>query len=54
LKTLKGHKREVNIVAIGINGEIISGSHDSTIKIWDGKDFRLIKTLDKDCGGHAD
>jgi WD40 repeat protein len=40
-------------VAIGINGEIISGSDDKSIKIWDGKDFRLLKTVDEKNGGHS-
>jgi WD40 repeat protein len=34
-------------------GEIISGSDDNSIKIWDGKDFKLLKTLDENNGGHS-
>jgi WD40 repeat protein len=54
LQNFRGTLRLVNAVAIGINGEIISGSNDKSIKVWDGKDFKLLKTLDQKNGGHSD
>ena len=53
MKTLEGHKNWVNTIAISNNGDIISGSWDKSIKVWDGKDFKLLNTLDQKNGGHS-
>ena len=50
---MEGHSNCIFTVAIGVNGEIISGSADKSIKVWDGKNFQLLKTLDEDNGGHS-
>ena len=50
-KTLSGHEQDVQSVAITPDGEeIISGSFDGTIKIWNLKTGKLIQTLT----GHSD
>ena len=36
LKTLQGHTRRVNAVALSSNGHLaLSGSFDNTLKLWD-------------------
>ena len=46
LYTLTGHSGEVNAVAISPNGEtLVSGSEDSTIKLWDLRTGELKTTL---------
>ncbi len=48
--TLSGHSREVNSVAISPNGQtVVSGSSDSTIKVWNLKTGQEICTL----AGHS-
>jgi WD40 repeat protein len=45
-----GHRDEVNGIDISRdNGAIVTGSHDNTIKLWDFKTGRLLKTLE----GHS-
>lgn len=47
---LEGHTRAVNSVIFNSTGEyLISGSNDGTIKIWDMKTFKEVRTL-VDCG----
>ncbi|NJO42895.1 MAG: protein kinase, partial [Cyanobacteria bacterium RU_5_0] len=44
--TLSGHSRPVNSVAISADGQtIVSGSEDSTIKVWNLKTGELLQTL---------
>lgn len=46
-KVLSGHTQKVNSVSISGDGSIlVSGSDDQTVKIWDTKTGRCIKTLD--------
>ena len=41
-----GHEKEVRAVAFSIDGMIVaSGSHDKTIKLWDSKTGKLLRTL---------
>ncbi len=43
---MKGHRREVTCLAISSDGsQIISGSRDKTLKVWDFKSGKLLKTL---------
>jgi len=47
MHSIKGHIDIVSCVAFSSDGNYIaSGSHDSTIKIWDTKTGKYIKTLD--------
>ena len=39
-------------MAVTPDGRIISVSGDATIKIWDGNNYSLIKSIDKSDGGH--
>lgn len=51
VKSLDGHQGCVNSVAFNENGEtIISGSDDSTIKIWDSNRLRLVHSMNT---GHS-
>lgn len=45
--TLKGHTNSVETVAFNPvrTTELISGSHDKTIKVWDSNTGMLIQTL---------
>lgn len=43
--SMSGHKSTVTCVKWGGFGDIYSTSHDKTIKVWSGKDGRLISTL---------
>jgi WD40 repeat protein len=44
-QTLTGHNSVVNSVAVLPNGDIVTGSSDNTVKIWDLKTGNEIKTL---------
>ena len=47
LHTLLGHNSSVNDIAIlPENGNIISGSSDGSVKIWDPNDGSLIRSID--------
>lgn len=51
IPTLTGHNDEVNTIALSQNGqEIVSGSDDQTIKIWNLNSQQLLRTLK----GHSD
>lgn len=45
LKTLKGHKNSVSSLIQLKNGNLVSGSFDNTIKIWDIEKEQCIQTL---------
>ncbi len=46
VRTLKGHKKAVESVAFSPDGtKIASGSHDSTIKLWDVQSGELLNTF---------
>jgi WD40 repeat protein len=47
-KTLTGHAVEVRTLAILPNGDLVSGSSDLTIKMWDLTDGRLEKSFEFD------
>ena len=49
-KTLTGHIDSVYALTTLSNGDLVSGSWDNTIKIWNGNDLSLKKTLT----GHTD
>jgi len=44
-KTLTGHTGVVVVLTTLSNGDLVSGSGDNTIKIWNGNDLSLKKTL---------
>ena len=45
-KELKGHTGDINSIAFSADGQmIVSGSNDNTVKFWDIKTFKIIKTL---------
>ena len=46
IKTLNGHTSSVWSLTILQNGNLVSGSLDKTIKIWNSKTGTLIQTLD--------
>jgi WD40 repeat protein len=47
LHTLKGHTNWVSAVAVTPDGrQIVSGSWDKTIKVWDAVSGRLLRTLE--------
>jgi WD40 repeat protein len=51
LRTIEGHSKSVNSVAISHDGtRIISGSNDNTIRIWDAQSGASLHTLE----GHSD
>jgi len=51
IRTLTGHEKGINSIAITTDGHcIVSASDDWTLKIWDLESGRCIKTLE----GHAD
>jgi WD40 repeat protein len=52
IKTLIAHSDIVKAFAFKNDGCLISGSHDSTIKVW-SKQYDLLKTLNKEVGGHS-
>ena len=46
IHTLKGHLRDVNAVALGASSPLlVSGSEDSTIKLWAVDRGTLLRTL---------
>jgi WD40 repeat protein/tRNA A-37 threonylcarbamoyl transferase component Bud32 len=48
MKTLTGHSKAVNSVAVSPDGQaIISGSADGTIKVWDARTGALVQTLEQ-------
>ena len=48
-KTLKGHNNCVKSVAISKNSKfIVSGSKDSTIKIWNFHTYKILRTIIND------
>ena len=44
-KTLTGHEAPVNALALTLQGELISGSRDKTLKIWDIETEKCVRTL---------
>ena len=46
-----GHSWGVHSLAITSDGWLISGSDDTTIKVWN-QQYDLFKTLDETVGGH--
>lgn len=47
LRTIRGHQGEVWGLSVSPDGSMIaSGSNDKTVKIWDAKDYRLIRNLE--------
>lgn len=47
-KTLTGHSKAVNSVAVSPNGQrVISGSADGTIKVWDAQTGALVQTIEE-------
>lgn len=47
LKTLEGHRQRIVSIAV-CNDWLVSGSHDSDVKIWDLKTRQEIRTLSED------
>ena len=47
LKTIIAHDNEVNVVIKISITQIVSGSKDKSIKVWEYKTFRLVKVIDK-------
>ena len=46
LRTLPGHSRHVNSIAISLDGQIIvTGSSDRTIKVWNLQSGKLLRTI---------
>ncbi len=43
--TCVGHKRPVMSVAVFPNNNVLSGSHDKTIKVWDISNGKCLATL---------
>lgn len=44
--SVRAHKKDINIVSININDELIAtGSQDKTVKIWNSTDLKLIGEL---------
>ena len=50
IKTLTGHTNVVQALTVLQNGNLVSGSSDNTIKIWNPTTGALIQTLT----GHTD
>jgi WD40 repeat protein len=46
-KSKGGHSGPIFSLIVMADGHIISGSGDNSIKFWHGKDYSLIKTLDR-------
>jgi WD40 repeat protein len=50
IKTVvKGHQQKIQGLLV-VDGKLISGSYDGTLKVWDLKDLSLLKTLDDHTG----
>jgi len=50
-KVLRGHKGEVNFVAVTPDGRLaVSGSFDNTVRVWDLESGKCVSTLE----GHTD
>lgn len=45
LRTLVGHGGAIHALAIGPNGNVYSGSSDTTIRVWNGLDGTHLQTL---------
>jgi len=45
VSTLKGHTKNVSCVTVLPNGCIVSGSRDSTLRIWDPDSWKCILIL---------
>lgn len=50
-KILEGHKDRITALTVLPNRNLVSGSMDKTIKIWDGKTYACIQTLSKHTAG---
>ena len=48
VSTLKGHTKNVSCVTVLPNGCIVSGSRDSTLRIWDPDSWKCILILQGD------
>ena len=46
IKTLKGHTNTVRSLCEMNNGNLISGSYDQTIKIWNINEEKCLKTIE--------
>ena len=46
VRTLTGHTGCVNVLALGPDGTLYSGSDDRTIKVWSTNDGVCVKTLE--------
>ena len=47
LRTLTGHTSVVTACAISPDGQVLAtGSNDTTIRLWDMADGRLLRTID--------
>lgn len=44
-RSLEGHESCVNVLVLLSDGNIVSGSYDSTVRIWDHETGELLKTL---------
>ena len=53
MKTLKDHGSTFNALVINKEGHLISGSGDSTIKVWDIEKGKHLKTLYSRSGIYA-
>jgi WD40 repeat protein len=50
LRTLSGHQGSVRAVAALLDGRVVSGSIDNTLKVWDPTTGTCVATLTMDCG----
>jgi hypothetical protein len=48
--TLGGHKGQINALAVGPDGRLVSASHDGAIRVWDATSGEQVKVFDWQIG----